>query len=457
VTDLARRVEQTITGRGLIRAREAALVAVSGGVDSMALLHLLAELGRTHLWKLTVAHFNHRLRGRNSDGDERLVRAAAKRLGLPFVCDRADVRDYSLAHRLSLEMAGRKLRHEFLATAAGQRKIRKVILAHHADDQVELFFLRLLRGAGSEGLAGMRWCSPSPAHPAVMLIRPLLDQPKSALEIYVKDQKIRFREDATNLQMDAKRNRIRRELIPLITRKYQPALRRVVLREMEMLRDEADILDAIVQNWLETAKPREFDRLPVALQRRCLQVQLPALGVAPNFGLIEELREAAGKAVTVSDEISIFRDAAGRIHPRQQPAKAFDNRERQIALRGESGNITFGGTSIYWMITPHDSGIPRAPKRVAKREYFDAGKVGSKIVVRHWRAGDRFQPIGMRQAVKLQNLFVNQKVPRAERHRRVVAATAVGEIFWVEGLRIAEGFKLGPGTLRGLKWQWQAL
>src|SRR5262249_50888065 len=143
------------------------LVAVSGGVDSMVLLHLLHGLSQKQKWQITVAHLNHQLRGRSSDADEKLVVRTARDLGLPLVAGRADVKRLVKTSKLSLEMAARKTRHEFLANTAARLKIPTIALAHHADDQVELFFLRLLRGSGSEGLAGMKWRNPSPANPKI--------------------------------------------------------------------------------------------------------------------------------------------------------------------------------------------------------------------------------------------------------------------------------------------------
>src|SRR5208337_2330462 len=151
----------------------------SGGVDSMVLLHALHRLAKQHGWQLTVAHFNHRLRGRASDADENLVRRTAAAMKLAVVAGRADVKAFARKSKLSIEMAARKLRHEFLAREARKRKIRIVALAHHADDQVELFFLRLLRGTGGEGLAGMKWRSPLSADPRLTLVRPLLDVTKA--------------------------------------------------------------------------------------------------------------------------------------------------------------------------------------------------------------------------------------------------------------------------------------
>src|SRR5258708_6012883 len=214
MSDLLNQVEKTIFARRLFRQGQRILAAVSGGVDSMVLLRVLKELSRKHGWRITVGHFNHQLRGRHSDADERLVPRGAEKLGLNFVAGRGAVREHARIHKLSLEMAARKLRHEFLARAAAELKISHVALAHHADDQLELFFLRLLRGCGGEGLAGMKWLGASPASPKIMLSRPLSDQPKTALLAYASERGIPFREDASNSLIQIPPKRIQPELLP---------------------------------------------------------------------------------------------------------------------------------------------------------------------------------------------------------------------------------------------------
>ena len=220
----------------------------------MVLLHLLQRLAPELGWRVAVAHFNHQLRGRSSVADETFVRRAAERLGLPCLVERGAVKELARAEKLSVEMAARRLRHEFLARAAHECGAEVIALAHHADDQVELFFLRLLRGAGAGGLAGMRWSNPSPADASLTLVRPLLDQPKAVLVTFAKQEKIRFRHDASNDSPEFQRNRVRHELLPLLAKHYQPALTRVILRQMEILGAEAECLDGFAKDWLRARK-----------------------------------------------------------------------------------------------------------------------------------------------------------------------------------------------------------
>jgi tRNA(Ile)-lysidine synthase len=479
MTDLLQRVEQNIQNRKLLKRGQAILVAVSGGLDSKTLLHVLHALSARYRWKLTVAHFNHQLRGRSSNADEQFVRKTAMALKLPVVVGRANVRKFAQKSGLSIEMAARKLRHEFFVCAAKGRGIRVVALAHHADDQVELFFLRVLRGAGGAGLAGMKWRSPSPVNGKISLVRPLLDVTKDELRDFAQRNKIHFREDGTNARLNTPRNRIRNELLPLLRRKYQPALAKAVLRLMEIVGAEADTIGEMARQWLDIscrsrgdeaqiksgkrkAKSGKletphvvsctFASLPVAVQRRVLQLQLASLGVAPDFDLVEGLRQSADLPISVSSKFSVLRDAAGKMSLRSRPSAEFRPNELAVNLAGRVGEVVFDGMSIHWHLnTGRRFSLPGGQKA---REFFEADRVGNEITLRHWRAGDRFQPMGFKSGAKLQDLFTNAKIPRARRHSLIVAETAGGEIFWVEGLRMAENFKLTPRTRRRFIWRW---
>jgi tRNA(Ile)-lysidine synthase len=502
VTHIVEQVAGSILERKLISNASGILIAVSGGLDSMVLLHVLARLAERRRWRLVVTHFNHRLRGRSSDADERLVAMTARKLGLRFVRGDADVRRHAAERKLSIEMAARELRHEFLARTARRLKISTIALAHHADDQVELFFLRLLRGAGSEGLAGMKWRNESPADRRVMLVRPLLDRSKEELRAFAEENRIAFREDATNAQLDFQRNRIRHELLPLLRKKYQPALTRVILRQMEILGAEGEAIAHEARHAVgrlrnskhqkpgtrkisnlkfqisdrhtkERGTPADregansFSRLPVAVQRRCLEIQAVEQGVAVEFELIETLREEPEKRVTVGESLTVWRDVSGRLYVQRGFKEKSFGAQRKILRLGGPGikrkkvNTTstqiFDNVQFTWRILPGRDGIVRAQNKQSNREFFDADKVGVGVVLRHWQPGDRFQPIGMPSAVKLQDLFINAKVPAELRHRLIIGATQRGEIFWVEGLRMGERFKLDKTTVRRLQWSWKRL
>jgi tRNA(Ile)-lysidine synthase len=505
VVSLPEQVGTSIASRRLFSPHQRIVVAVSGGVDSMVLLHVLAELSRDSGWKLIVAHLNHQLRGRSSLADEKLVRRTAAALRLPMLVERANVRRFAKTHGLSIEMAARQLRHDFLARAAIEHKATCVALAHHLDDQIELFFLRLLRGGGSQGLAGMKFRNSSPGNPAITLVRPFLGCQKNELRQYAVQRGIKFREDSTNSFLDMQRNRIRNELLPLLEQKYQVALNQTVSRVMDILGAESDFVNSVAESWLrvrQDAKQADsicggeesveldkaaavsltgnlstsaFERLPVALQRRCIQLQLFRLGIVASFDLVEHLRLRPDQPIEVRrDGMSLGR--TGTTHITEQPGRlflrvarepgglvrtrpfrpgTFRQGHRELHLDSGQGQIDWEGMRFEWRISL-DKGDGIA-QRVPETEFFDADTVGPAVIIRHWHRGDRFQPIGMSRPVKLQDLFINQKVPRERRHGLAVVATPQGRIIWVEGLRIAERFKLTKATIRRLHWAWQRL
>ncbi|NBV23709.1 MAG: tRNA lysidine(34) synthetase TilS [Proteobacteria bacterium] len=448
---MSEQVALNVRQRQLLPAGSAVLVAVSGGVDSMVLLHVLHSLAAEQGRGLVVAHFDHGLRGAASTGDARFVERAARRLGLECVVERGAVQALARERGWSVEMAARELRHEFLARTAKRRGLGTVALAHHADDQVELFFLRLLRGAGG-GLAGMKWRSPSPADLAITLIRPFLDQPKVALLEFAREQKIHFREDATNASEDILRNRVRRELLPLLRDRYASGCERTILRTMAIVGAETEFVQAAARDWLGKKRRTPFADLSIAVQRQAICFELVRLGLAADFELVERLRLEPGVKYSWQ-EGWLVREVAGTVEFQRAESPVALSEPLPLALDAKPGTVEYDGVKVVWHIRRHQT-TAGATRRTEGQERFDAGLVGSPIVLRHWRPGDRFQPIGMALTVKLQDLFTNAKVPTRERPGRLVAEAADGRIFWVEGLRIAEPFKLSQSTRVQLEWRW---
>lgn len=419
----------------------------------MVLLDVLHRLAAKHRWCLIVAHFNHQLRGAASDADERFVARTAGRLGLEFVSAQWPAGARGAVRRHGLEMAARLARHEFLACAARKSRARVIALAHHADDQVELFFLRLLRGSGGEGLAGMKWMSPSPADKRLTLVRPLLDLPKPALREYARRQRMAFREDASNRDARHDRNWLRQHLLPALTRRFGVGGLTAIRRAMELAGEDAAFARQSAEAWLGGRRRPRFERLHPALQRQCIRLQLQRLGLPMGFELVEHLREFAKEPISATSDAVVRREAGGTVVHCVSRVTGFGSESVEMDLTS-GGEIEFEGVKLVWGCVAM-SGKFRRPSPRRGRESFDAAKVGPTIRLRHWRPGDRFQPIGMKKPVKLQDLFTNAKIPQARRRTLIVGETARGKIFWVEGLRVGEEFKLGPRTRLRLKWQWQ--
>lgn len=441
--DLVDRVQKAIFQQDLLKPGEGVLVGVSGGVDSMVLLDLLRRIGA---WKLHIAHFNHLLRGSESDADESFVQATAEKLHLPFVAGRGDVKVFADQNGLSIEMAARDLRHQFLVESANGMNLERIALAHHADDQIETFWLRLLRGDVGPGLAGIRASRPVSARSRVRFIRPLLEIPKSDLVAFARENEIGYRDDSSNSSPEYLRNRLRLDLVARL-KTYQPALRDVTLRTAAVLAAEKDFLEKSARDWLTRRRPT-FSNLHPALQREVIRVQIVAAGLKPKYELIEALRVTDTVPVSVSPEFAAARSSAGdvTVTPRSNPD--FQEGSATIDLQ-EKGSASLEDLEVKWKMLPE-----RGPAG-ANVEYFDANQVGPNVILRHWRRGDRIQPIGRNSPVKLQDLFTNLKIPALEKRRRFVAVDSTGKIFWVEGLRISELHKVSEQTTRVLKWSWR--
>jgi len=443
------RVLNFFPGSGII------IVAVSGGIDSMALLHLLATPGLDLSDRLVVAHFNHQLRGADRDADAEFVEQAAGQLGRPFESGSGDTRQLAAETGDGIEAAARQLRHQFFARLAKHLASRNVALAHHADDQIETFFLRLLRGAGNRGLAGMQPVALSPIDPGVNLVRPILGIHRAEIVAYAEEQGIAHREDASNTNTYFLRNRVRHELLPQLTEQFGASVNRQIVKAMQVAGDEADCIDDFAAAWLGRAES-PFEQLPAAVQRQVVQRQLFQLGVDPSFNLVEALRGEADRVIEIAPGKRLQRNAAGRVELAPSVAEPeFSLTKLEVLLEGQAGEAEFGGLTIRWerlsggLAKWHELG------QAESREVFDAEAIGQAITLRHWHPGDRYHPIGQAGSTKLQDLFVNQKIAKAERHRLVIAEAADGFPFWVQHLRIADAFKVTESTAGLLLFSWR--
>ncbi len=412
----------------------------------MVLLHVLAGLRRPRL-HLVVAHANHQLRGEESDADAALVESYCRKLGIPCRVGLLQVRDALSRSQESLEMVARRLRHRFLATTAAHEEIGTLATAHHADDQAELLLIRLLRGAGSEGLAGMTWKDRAPIQllkaNELTLIRPLLRSPRVELERFAAQHGIPFREDASNSDRTILRNRVRHELLPLLEWEFNPGIRGVLCRTAELLGDEAAHLADEAARWRGNPERPQFASLSPALQRWVLRQELWELGHDLGFDQLEKLR--VGKGATIAPGLDMEWRPNGGLRPREWAGK-FSSRRIEVSL-GPSGVQHLGEVLVEWRLIPRRPAAP-LPAHSPGWEHLDAQVVGAEVVLRHWRPGDRFQMLGRKRTSKLQDLFVNRKVPATVRRQLAVGETAAGQVFWVEGLPPGETFKVTAATRR---------
>jgi len=428
------------------------LIAVSGGADSVALLHALARQPRRFRAAHHVAHANHGLRGAESDEDEAFVRALCERLGFELVTQRLAIPVGGKRSGDSLEMAARKHRHRFLASAARQLGVDTICLAHHGDDQVESFLMRLLRGSGGEGLQGMRWNGPSPVDPTIRLVRPLLGCRREELRAFLQAIGEPHREDPSNWDGTIPRNAVRHELLPFLRRFGGAGVEEAILRAAELVGSEAHLTALLADAWTQEHPAGSFPGLHEAIQRVVIREQLRKLEVPSTFGLIEKLRGSTGRSAMAPGGRRIVCDQEGVVKEQPKSRPPFiapgDSGAVWIHLEGVRGSLRLpDGRNLHWRIVSGGKGwVPRADGK----ERFDAGIVGKTIGIRHWQPGDRFHPLGAPGGSKLQDLFTNHKVSGVERRQRWLAQVPDGQILWVEGLRPGEAFKVNDKT-------WQVL
>ena len=264
------------------------LVGVSGGCDSVALLHLLVERGYR---KLIVCHLDHGLRGRAARDDARFVARLAATLNLRCVLERIDVATRATGHGISVETAARDARHDFFARVARRERVTSLFLAHQADDQVETFLFHLLRGAGRAGLAGMR---PVSRRGALTVLRPLLGVWRRELDSWIAERRIRWREDASNADRAHTRNRIRQAILPALARQLGREVKPAIWRAAELLGAEEDWMNALLRAEID-ALPAELPvkmicAAPLARQRRLLRAWLEQRGISAGYAEVEAMR-----------------------------------------------------------------------------------------------------------------------------------------------------------------------
>ena len=452
---LASRVLRTIRRHDLLPAEARVAVAVSGGSDSVALLHLLLELQPAGGFRVAgVLHVHHGLRGAAADADQSFCRTLAASLGLPFVADRIDVRTRAARERRSLEDAARTARYEALTRGAGDLGASRIAVGHTRDDQAETVLLRLMRGAGTGGLVGIR-----PRNGAV--VRPLLDAGRDELTAWLAGRGIPHVEDETNADVRIRRNAVRHCVLPVMREHFGSSVPVAIARHAEVAREDEAVLHAAAAE----AASRALRQTPAGLV-----VELSPLTAAPAAVQRRVIREAllrAGVPEPALDHVlGVARVAQGEASAIELPGGVRAVlRDDGVALIAAGSPAVVGATFCYELTVPGSVWVSEAGRTVAARRadgvpemlsrpappgvftaIVDADGLSSRLTVRNWKAGDRLKPLGAGGRKKLQDLFVDRKVPAAERRRLPLVVDGEDRIVWVPGHAIDEAYRVTEGT-----------
>lgn len=444
-------VRRAIKRYRLVQPGERVVVAVSGGVDSVVLLHCLLRLREEWSLALHVAHFDHRLR-ESSRQDARFVEELAASWDVPVT-----TRSWEGKGRRgrSLQAEARSARYRFLEETATLGGATKVALAHHRDDQAETVLLHLLRGSGLRGLRGML-----PLREG-RFIRPLLDVGREEIERYAKRHHLSFVEDPSNQNTRYLRNRIRWHLLPLLQREYNPAIARVLARMATSLAEDDDYLEGHAGEAFGATAEHQGTRICMHLaalqglappiRRRVLERALRS--VAPGAHLTAAHLRAVD-SLTGPGEASVVTLPLGRKAWRSGKYLYLGVYEGELQSSVHVELRVPGETIIHeWGMRLDASIISHSmadiPGPDPDRAYIDWKQVRPPLEVRSWKPGDRFRPLGLQGHKKLQDLFVDAKVPREERRRVPVVVDQRG-VLWVPGFRIDERGRIGRGTVQVL-------
>lgn len=466
------KVCQTIVKYDMIKKHDKVIVGVSGGPDSVVLLHVLVALRERMKLFLHVAHLNHRLRGSQADKDAEFVKFLAGRFNLPFTVKAVDVAAFSKRKKLTLEEAARHKRYDFLWNLSRRIKARKIALGHNADDEVETIMMWLLRGAGRGGLTGIPPTRKIKQTDDIDIIRPLIEIPRKEIENYLKKLKIPYRVDKSNLNPLFMRNKIRLKLLPLIRNQYSPNFDSLLLQTARILRDEKKILDKEIDKTLKRLMVKishgkisidlnKFLRYNVALERQVIRriVWLVSCGkISFDYRKIADIIKFARKS-EVGKKLLLTASLVVK--------KSYGLLEFVLGKELKKSEKSFystlkvpGTTNIPHLNLIVDTSVFKKPRkfRYSKSKYIahlDLEQIKLPITIRNRRKGDRINPLGIKGNKKIKDFFIDCKIPREQRDS-IPLVTSGKKILWVTGYphwseQISNKVKVTPKTDRILE------
>ena len=444
------KLEKYIRRNQLAAPRQSILLAVSGGIDSMVMLHLFSKLRERMDLRLSIIHVNHQLRGDESIGDEKFVKEMSDFYRIPFYCDRIDVISFAHKFGFSKQLAARRLRYERFEHIRKQAGADAVATAHHADDNAETVLLNIMRGTGIHGLAGI-----PPKREQDNIIRPLLFASRKEIEAYTLAHGIKYRNDSSNRSLVYRRNELRHNILPVLQKRSPNIIKNLnhvadimqgVNKKMHRIVDKAmhSLIQKDLQGYL-TLNVKKLKSEPDFLWDEIFVEVLNQMGIEPTEKKVNALHllctQPTGRVLELSGRLMACRDRDRIVF------KITDDEKPNIK------QVEFGKSydyKNYLVSISAPESVPSTYTGTHEVEYVDAGRLGKELVLRPWHAGDWFIPLGMKTKKKLSDFFTDQKVPRYQKYS-IPVLESDGSIVWICGKRLDDRFKLTNQTQTAIR------
>ncbi len=440
--------EETLLSKG-----DKVLVSLSGGADSVFLLSFLLKYKKRFDIRISAFHLNHNLRGKKAINDEKFCRSFTKQNKVEYFSASKKVNAFAKKNKLSVEEAGRKLRYSELERIAKKNGFNKIATAHIANDNTETILLNLIKGTGLKGIAGIPVKRNN-------IIRPILTVTKDEILSYLGKKKNPYRIDSSNLSSEYERNFLRNEIIPDIKEKLNPQLDIALLKSSKVFRSissvlnnqiNAKIIDAVELKGKQLSMNiDEILKLDENLIGEFFKKTVPAyfsveLSNANIKALTSLLKKQKGRSVALTNGLTAYRESKKILISKR---KKFEKKEIEIAV-GKSKKINGGVISLSKVLL----------KNVKKNndrsiEYISGDGISGKFILRTWKDGDRFYPLGMKGSKKISDFLAEQGIPSYKKKEQLVL-TNFGKIVWVVGLRLDDMFKLKANSKKVYKLCWK--
>ena len=445
------KVVKFILNKKLIDAGDSILLALSGGADSVFLLEFLFKYKRRFNIDIAAFHLNHKLRGKEANIDEQFCKNLTAQKKISFYSTSKNVRLFAKRNRMSLEEAGRELRYSELLKIAKTNNNTKIATAHNADDNAETVLLNLIKGTGIKGLSGI-------PERREKIIRPILVLSKKEILDYLNNKKIKYRTDSSNVENNYQRNYLRNEVIPLIKDKLNPQFDGAVFRTSGIIRGYSSLIDEQIKNAVKKTVTYKQQKLIINLkhlEKTDVRLYGDVLRKSVKKYFSEELESS-----NISDLLKLIKAQTGSeikfsnkivaVKERDSIIIYLKKREMKNAKQVE---IKIGEEKQFEDKSVSISTINRNKLNFCStinKEYISQDNIKSRFILRRWKNGDRFYPLGMKNSKKLSDFLTEQKVRSLEKKGQLVLINA-GKIVWVVGIRIDERYKISAKTKKVLE------